>query len=520
MSDSVLLFTFSPVQTFIAEARRAEDLFNGSAILVKLAEAAGQALGVNNLIYPADLNKGDIPNVLTAKIPTNEVKTRAEAAGKALLQCWQSIAEQAHKAAKLHEDDTWKAIWERQITQNPPWQIFWASAEMKDIADYAGAYTQARENLDAIKRSRTFEPIEEFGQKDSLSGQREALHKNNIKAKAYWKEMANLPGITASRLRPEGRECLDSVGLVKRFASIRKDNIPSVSTAAAWDFYQRSKKEAPLELEAYRQAIEDFRPALYKPRKDDPVWPFDGDLFFKETLTPGRMKDSYGLEVGRPDLEGLQKLLKTLHEKIGSPSAYYAIIVLDGDDMGKHLERLLDPTEKAEEAHRTFSGRLAEFSLSVQEITTEQNGAFRVYNGGDDVVCLAAREQAIGLARDLASRFYKATGCTASAGVAIAHHLTPLGLALEAARYAEKEAKKLEKKNAICINLLKRSGSPLMARSKWENLDIYDDVLKQIEDDHITSRLPYALERDAPTLAALEKAGQIAGLKYLLGATF
>ncbi len=34
---ALAIFTFSPVQSFISEARRAEDLFNGSAILSRLA---------------------------------------------------------------------------------------------------------------------------------------------------------------------------------------------------------------------------------------------------------------------------------------------------------------------------------------------------------------------------------------------------------------------------------------------------------------------------------------------------
>ena len=40
MPDAVLIFTFSPIQSFIAEARRASDLYVGSQILVRLAKAA------------------------------------------------------------------------------------------------------------------------------------------------------------------------------------------------------------------------------------------------------------------------------------------------------------------------------------------------------------------------------------------------------------------------------------------------------------------------------------------------
>ncbi len=537
MTDyAILLFTFSPVQAFIAEARRAEDLFNGSKILVKLAKAAAEALGKEYLVYPAGLDAGDVPNVLTAKIPTSEVESRAKAAQEALLEKWKEIAQKARKDAKLGETDAvWENIWQRQVFDTPFWQFFWAAAEMKgnDPAKaYKEAYLQARDLLGAVKHSRAFAPIYEPGVKDSLSGQREALHRDRETAKQYWKSVAALSGMN-SRLRPEGRERLDSIGLVKRFAKLRQDDIPSVSRVAAWDFYLKAHKYAKSQLSEYRKKIAEFaNGAIYEARKDSD-WPFDGDLFFMETLTPGRMADSYHIEnLTTADLEELRATLHAIYdnkddkgEKIGPPSPYYAIIVLDGDGMGKHLEELLKESDP-EKAHRDFSANLATFSEFAQSEVTESNGGFMVYNGGDDVVCLASREKAIGLAKRLADEFYTLTDCTctASAGIVIAHHLTPLSIVLEEARRAEKAAKAIKKspsdsdheKNAVCVTLLKRSGSPLMARSKWDDLRVYCDVLKALNDDEISARLPYALERDALTLAALNNEGQIAGLKYLL----
>lgn len=513
MSDyAILLFTFSPVQAFIAEARRAEDLFNGSKILVELAKAAAEALGKEHLVYPANLDAGDVPNVLTAKIPTGEVENRAKDAEKALLKKWGEIAQKARKDAKLGETDaTWESIWQRQIFDTPFWQVFWAAAKMKN-GDYAEAYKEARELLGAIKHSRTFAPMNEPGVKDSLSGQREALHRNRQTPKQYWKSVATLPRMN-SRLRPEGRERLDSIGLVKRFAELRQDDIPSVSTVAAWDFYQQAKNTASTELAIYRQAVEFFNRVnndlIYRARPKDDTFPFDGDLFFEETLAPGRMEDSYGT-VQSNQLDAMRKALKGLYAKLGKrPSPYYAIIVLDGDDMGKHLEELLKETDP-EKAHRDFSVNLARFSKFAQSEVTESNGGFMVYNSGDDVVCLASREKAIGLAQRLAGEFHTLTTYTASAGIVIAHHLTPLSIALEEARRAEKAAKGLTNKDAVCVTLLKRSGSPLVARSKWADL-------AALKAEQISARLPYALERDALTLAALNNEGQIAGLKYLLG---
>lgn len=523
MTNSILLFTFSPVQSFIAEARRAEDLFNGSTILVELAKAAADSFGENSLIYPADLKNGDIPNILTVKVPIDAAKDKADTAKDALMKRWWQIAEDARNKAKLPQDDDWQAIWKRQIYDTPPWQVFWAAAEMKDEKDYTNAYREARKKLDAIKLSRIFGQIDEPGSKDSLSGQREALHTNNLKPKAYWADAAKKN--MQSRLRSEGKERLDSIGLVKRFAELRKDSIPSTSTVAAWDFYEKAKKSASMELAAYKVAVEMFseahKPGIYQPHQKDSTWPFDGDLFFKETLTRERMKDSYQLDVLDEDLSGLQKLLKKLREKVGeSPSPYYAIIVLDGDGMGQHLDDLLNAANP-EQVHRDLSANLAKFSQDAQTLVKAENGGFMVYNGGDDVVCLASREKAIGLAHQLAEKFKEKTSCTASAGITIVHHLTPLGLALDDARKAEKTAKEFKtadgKKNAVCVKLLKRSGNPLDARSAWGNLEIFEEMLQLMKDGQkISSRLPYVFAREAPTLVALPDDGQKAGLKFIL----
>lgn len=86
MTNAVLIFTFSPVQSFIAEARRSEDLFNGSAILSRLAKAAGESLkSAGELIYPAQLKENDSPNVLVLRVPAEKAEDAARTAQKALL---------------------------------------------------------------------------------------------------------------------------------------------------------------------------------------------------------------------------------------------------------------------------------------------------------------------------------------------------------------------------------------------------------------------------------------------------
>lgn len=85
MNDAVLIFTFSPVQPFIAEARRTSDLYVGSQIPVHLAKAAARVIQQRGtLIYPAMLSD-DVPNKLVARVAWQEAESIAEEAKKALL---------------------------------------------------------------------------------------------------------------------------------------------------------------------------------------------------------------------------------------------------------------------------------------------------------------------------------------------------------------------------------------------------------------------------------------------------
>jgi CRISPR-associated protein Cmr2 len=471
MLDAVLIFTFSPIQSFIAEARRANDLYVGSRILVQLAQAAARAIKERQgtLIYPATLTD-DVPNVIVARVPWDGVEAVAQAASQALSDQWNRIAETArYELSSLgsERDDTWEKIWERQLSNL--WEVYWAASEQQE---YGAAYREAREALDAIKRTRTFRAIEESGLKDSLSGCRTALHTDGQNAKAYWAVVSQNPAVRTAKLRPDGRERLDSIGAVKRFSSLAEKKFPSTSTVASRLFLELAHGR----LAAYRRAVEDLlENYIYAPHRNDsdwpyPEWPYDGDLLFMETLTDQRLKNSYGLP--KPDEKRLRQA-RTASDEVyrqvkTHPTPYYAIIKLDGDSMGEWISKHLEEADP-EKAHSDFSLRLAAFASQARPIVTEYHGDL-IYNGGDDVLALAPLSKAFPLAAKLAAQFNRVTGCTASAGLAIVHHLYPLDAALSAARQAESRAKKVadEAKAALCVRAIKRSGEMLEVRSSWE----------------------------------------------------
>ncbi len=345
MAEAVLLFTFSPVQPFIMEARRATDLFAGSRILVELAKAA--AIAVHDcggqLVFPAEL-RDDVPNRLVSTVPAERARQIADLAQQALLEKWGEIARSARARLLTYhpeQDQTWNGIWDRQVSRL--WETYWAAAPIAGGPEsYASAYRQADHALNAAKRTRVFDPAEEPGLKDSLSGRREALHTADTDARGYWARLGDAPGMTAAKLHPEGRERLDAIGATKRFSDLAgAQSFPSTSTAASEDFRERARGN----LGPYRSAIEALIPQqkLYRVRSD-PEWPYDGDLFYAETLTPQRLRASYGLadlDPGR-QREAQEALGKLYHSAAGKPSPYYAVIVLDGDQMGKRIGQCLE----------------------------------------------------------------------------------------------------------------------------------------------------------------------------------
>lgn len=502
MPDAVLTFTFSPVQPFIAEARRAADLYAGSRILVELAKAAARAVADagGDLVYPATLDD-DIPNKLVAVVPWDRARTIAEQAERALRERWKAIAESARRELERYApapDQVWTEIWQRQTAG--PWQVYWAAAAFANgdaPRAYAAAYQGADRALAAAKRTRAFDQAEEPDLKDTLSGQRSALRTGPLNARDYWAAVARHPAVTAAKLRPEGRERLDTLGAVKRFSAIgQKANILSTSSVASADFLARARTLVTDALYAYRAAVETLLGEHAYRVRPDADWPYDGDLFYRETLTPNNLADRYTLPT--PDTAALrqaQESLNSLHTAAGGPpSPYYCIVVLDGDDMGKRIDAALQ-ADDPRGAHEKLSRALSDFAAQVRAVA-EGNQAALIYNGGDDVLLLAPLTQVLPVAHALATRFKAITDGTASAGIAIVHHLYPLDAALEAGRAAERLAKDVDGKAAVCVRVLKRSGEMSEMRCRWQDVDtMFDELTRLFGEDAagqpLASRFPY-----------------------------
>jgi len=534
MSKQLFIFTFSPVQQFIAEARRAQDLFSGSKILCDLAKAALVALIRQNAkaIYPPAQNEAeantldDIPNKMTLILPDGLAPSRAGSIAEiALRDAWNELCKDAEKVARdwgqdvadpsqrIKLDQTWADIWKRQIGN--VWECYWAATPLLDGGAYNDAYRQANRLLDAAKRPRAFEAAQEDGIKDTLSGSRSALRVSHLKdAREYWTKVFDYTKknerFNAAKLRPKGRELLDAIGCVKRFGLPRllMPTIPSTSSIASEDFVQDIARVHKLAaLSAYAKVVKAVLGGVVFPaRKKDAAarldgWAFDGDLLYLETLTTKRLDQDYNLPIAGVDLRDLQTALKRLYAAVGErPRNYLAVLVMDGDAMGERVD-----TCKCEDEHRDFSKSLSGFAGQVNEVVKRHHGS-KVYAGGDDVLALLPISTALACAAELAKLFNDTVkDFHASAGIAIGHHTQPLDGLLAEARRAEQLAKKVPHKDALAVIANKRSGERIEATAKWSRINTVLEYVKAFEP---------SLKRDPATEPATDPAENTKVPKY------
>lgn len=504
MTDGLLIFTFSPVQSFIAEARRAADLYTGSRILVELAGAAAQAIGVQRLIYPAPLCSGrlpdDVPNKMVARVPWEDCEQIAEEARLALLRRWREIADEA-KAKFLRiappPDGEWQAIWNRQTKDDYLWEVYWAAADLEEESRYREACEQAERALAAVKRARPFVPASEPGVKDSLSGRRQALRTGTQDATDYWDSVVAKGRVTPAKLRSAER--LDAFGVIKRFSEIADRKVepyfgfPSTSSVASGEFLERARPHMRNYRAQLERAVASAASAGLIIVRQDADWPYDGDLLYRDALVVKRFQDDHRITVAEGGLDDPRKALSELYKSAGGPpSPYYAIVVLDGDGMGERVNQCRTPEE-----HQLLSQSLTTFAGQVAPLAIKHQAAV-IYNGGDDVLAMVPLITAFEFAHKLAEMFHQVTKGTASAGIAVVHHQFPLNAALRAAHQAESRAKRVAGKAAVCVTTLKRSGETLEMRSKWADADsLFTDLVNHFACDHLSTKFAYDLADEA-----------------------
>lgn len=487
MSKSLILFSIGPVQNFIDKARKTSDLYAGSRLLSDLTEFAMDILKERepgaDIVFPDEELKSK-PNRFVAVIKHQKC---LEELKKTCIDVERSVKRKMALTAKGllrtlgHEYEP--AGFVRQTESFL--EVYWVVLPIKE-QPYHVRYREIDRLLNAVKNTRIFEQLTEgitqnqvgeTGRKCSLCGERNALvfstedkESDKINPKTGLKRRFIAPAavniyhslqkkVPLSLAEGEG---LCAVCFTKRFYRDGESSsaFPSTAEIALMDtLHKLDNRNMP----NYRKLFGDV---------------FDEALFYEENLT-----ESYFKKFGYPIdiIEQAKTMLKHIYEgtkKIGLKfTSYYAVVILDGDDMGRWLSgEFLKDQSRLMRFHKSLSKKLGGYAQEINKILVPPKGRV-VYAGGDDVLGFINLNHLTGVLDELRGKFPKLeeleTTCSekkssASLGVAVAHYKTPLSEVLTWARRMKDEAKREEDKNSLAVALIKRSGETVKTIFGWE----------------------------------------------------
>lgn len=466
----LLSISIGPVQPFIEAARRTADLTAGSKLLAEIASAVAGCVKAHpgsELIFPADLSK-DGPNKILATVSDNP----------------EGVAQEARLAALAELENAWASA--LQVIGTSHVNLELAQAQIESFLEFYAAwvplgndYPDARKQVELLLAGR--KALRDFDQPTSESG----IPKSPLDPARDSVLLKDIPRGKPPLYLKEA-EHLDAVSLIKRVRGRSKKGVLSTTELAARALMGDLRKRAPAET----QALEDFARTL------------PSGVTAEDLLYPGRRADAADAgEITKEEAkEGecvAQAALKRAGYGIAPPdwASYYAILVADGDRMGKLLGMMAD-----ESAHMDFSRKLSDFAKKAkgaEQVTgiVAAHGGHCVYSGGDDVLALLPTHTALECARELSSAFRTAVDGTLSVGVAIVHHMEPLRIGLERAREAEREAKK--ERDSLAVALHTRGGEPRIVAETWQkvgDLTTWGEFIAAFRDkEGLSHGFPYEL---------------------------
>ena len=492
MTEYLFLFTIGPVQSYIAQARKTQDLYAGSFLLSYLIDSTMKNLNAQlnsgEFIFPHKAIKSK-PNRFIATIESDDIAEIGKELKEYVRNEFQQITNNVLGNLDLDAPDGFESQVKTHL------QVYWVAIPLKE-RNYADTYKELESYLGAIKNVRDFLQLKETGRKCSLCGERNVLFYRGRK-RAYTTDHAiSLDGQPPKYIQ-EG-EGLCAVCFTKRFAdkyfkSGYVRNYPSTAKVAL--MYSLNKLDSGL-LDEYKVIFGNN---------------FDTELYYEDNLTKKYFeKYKYPVEKLEEAKAKLEEIHKIAKEKGLKFCKYYAILMLDGDSMGRWLSgEFLEKKTELKEFHKKLTKELGTYAECVDGEKSE-NGIIKeprgklVYAGGDDVLAFVNLNHLLPVMKELRTNFpvFEEFGfgikdnkkSSASVGIAIAHYKTPLSEVLKWARKMEKEAKSIDDdKDAFAIAVLKRSGEIRKAVFKWQYgtssvIEILENLIMSLKQDEHTKQ--------------------------------
>ena len=492
---SMLRVQIGPVQDFIAAARTSRDLWSGSYLLSRLMAAALNFLEQRKeaeIIFPVTAELG-ICSWWANEQPNPHWKEGAEAPclSNKLVACVPTEqAEELASGVRRAVQNTWETLAERVKNMLPP-------GIRQDRARMARYDMQAARHL-AVDYAHLPMDLPT----DEIQKLAQGVTEETPLTKALSRLLAGEEGARYATIYYLVDHCMNAVRKVNGFTAGNAGTGRDAGWYASRDLvkdYLTGKEEQVFCLQRDAHLCRGWKYAEYlAPCRRDALgaitlikrlWYVDKMQGHEEKLP--LLNALYG-----PNVEGMDD----------RRNHYYAVLAMDGDNIGAALTRQNEQDGKMVDAafHREFSTALADFAQKKVGRIVKAYGGELIYAGGDDVLALlplhvrqreqgtlsgAAIATAVACAAELGSAFRESMhsirqGMTVSAGLALVHSSAPLQDAVEAARRAESRAKSTLGRNAFSISLLKRSGEIIEWGARWDSgagalLDAWQECIEK-----------------------------------------
>ena len=485
--------SIGPVQGFVAQSRRTRDLWGSSYLLSYLSAHAiyGALSAGGRIIQPvvdddplfrwaSGQRNGDVPRL--GSLPNHFViqveedpASVAVAAGEQLLSAWQRVCDAVREryvervlTAGVDTED----IWSRQV--GGFWEVTWT----------AGSSEEPGGLLARRKHWRTHRPTEEPGDKctvmhdlQELSGHvRAASARSRQKQDEFWQQLRARGRLSPLELRDNER--LSAIALVKRLFPLVSDvalgwNVdqsrwPSTAHIAARPWIRKVVSQAPDLASGYAAALREHTRNIAATGAYGSLQGIDPDYLHAGSLDNERVCPLD--ESASPEArDHLLSLLAEIHEtadeegeRFGTPPRFYALMLADGDRLGRLVGELGGPV---------VGEALSTFTEAVPDIV-EAHGGVTVYAGGDDVLAMLPVERALECAAQIEESYRNSfTGSVAgtlSAAVIFAQVRHPLrSVIAEAHHLLDDIAKDGNGRNSLVVGVLKGSGRYCQWVTSW-----------------------------------------------------
>ena len=426
MSRHLFLLTVTPVQSFIAAARKTQDLYAGSYILSHLSrtvmDRAVNRYGARIMFPNKDIES--LPNRVLAVLETGEDPEELRKIGQDLEETIRlelaAMAKHLVQELKLSEKQNKKLL--KQLESY--FQIYWIFHPLDGLS-YPKAYKKIEAAMGSIKNVRTFGQLAETGRKCSITGEHNVLFYR--KDKKIIPTACEVPKDTPLKYFAHG-EALGGIAFLKRCADkyFNRDDKDKDSQHDEDNKHAQQPKFDSNFPSTSRIALMD---TLHELAQKEPAFANIVEEDFDE-------QDVYRLSNGDSSAqnERAKKVFEQLKKHRISFSPYYAVLVFDGDSMGEWLSGArLKPESSLQEFQDYLSGQLGKFAKIAKGILVPPKGK-TVYAGGDDFLGFVNLRYLFPVMKELREKFdqmidlsqFSNQKLTFSAGVAIAHYTMPL----------------------------------------------------------------------------------------------